>query len=725
MTLKSLYLTDILENLKRRAWIFWGSFLLFFCTYPGFLLLNLNRIKNSSYSEETVKWEQLRNVTQAMFEVNPVIVCLIILLGILFGIQGFSYLHDKKQVNFYHSQPVKRDRRFWLIESNGIGIFLFTYLVNLILGMIVATGYGCFETGLFVMAAKAFFLYFVIFLAICHISMLAVMLTGNTLVSLLMAGVLLFYELAFRGIWLLYQDTFLLTYRTTGRELLESITSPIMKVWGYFLYANSRFPWEQELFTYTGTVAAVAVQAVVFGGIAWLLYKKRPSEAYGKSISFIRMKEPLRVMLLLLSGLGGALLFYAVAGESIVFGILGAVFTVFLGHVVIQLIYEVDLRAVKKKGITVMLSLAATLIICTIFYWDPFGMDGRLPAMSTVDSVGINLPGVVTGQNQWVMEDGQEIWAEHYADNMMHLTQVEQVYEILQKAEEVKGFRKQKNENPQKTYTLIDVAFYKKNGKKVIRNLYFQEEEIGKVLSPIYLMEEYRAVTDQTAIEGFLEKYQIKGAEYFNGLNSFVLEKEKVKALYEAYRKDVEESHYEEIYYQIPVGKLSFKGIGLRNPDYTNSWEVLIFPGFERTIALLQKLSVSWRAEFDSEFVDEIEVLTISYTDYEVWGRTSYRDKDEFTKRVHYKNRDEIKQLLTNALPRDNVYWTQGSTPYNSGTDLEISVTRKQLEDEEYFGEYYQGDRSIITEIIYREDELPKTFEEDLEALSWGEEKTK
>ena len=121
---------------------------------------------------------------------------IIIGLAILIGTQGFVYLHNKRQVDFYHSQPVSRKRRFWVLWSNGIVIFLVTYLINMFLGMVVASAFGCMSGVILTGAMKGFFLYFLLFLGIYHISIIAVLLTGNTLVSLLAMAVLLGYELA-------------------------------------------------------------------------------------------------------------------------------------------------------------------------------------------------------------------------------------------------------------------------------------------------------------------------------------------------------------------------------------------------------------------------------------------------------------------------------------------------------------------------------------------------
>ena len=147
MTLKNSFLTDAFENMKRRNWVFWLSFLTFLCYFPGFLVLSLNNIR-SGYEKVTDPaglirmQERMDETVEAVFCLNGFTPVIIIGLAVLLGMQGFVYLHNKRQVDFYHSQPVSRKRRFAVLWINGIVIFAVTYLINMVLGMGVAAVYG-------------------------------------------------------------------------------------------------------------------------------------------------------------------------------------------------------------------------------------------------------------------------------------------------------------------------------------------------------------------------------------------------------------------------------------------------------------------------------------------------------------------------------------------------------------------------------------------------------
>ena len=726
MTLRSLFLTDAIENLKRRTWIFGGSFLIFFCCYPGFLLLNLNRIKNSGYSTMEDRIVYMQNSVEALFTENVIIACLVIALGIIFGIQGFSYLHDKRQVNFYHSQPVKRSRRFLVLWANGVFLFFLSYMINFILGIAAAAGYGCLQPEFIVSGIKGAALYFVLFLSIYHVSMTAVMLTGHTLVSILAVGVLLLYEMAVRGIIIWYKETFFLTNVMTGDEVLYSLTSPLASIVGYFKYGEKNYPWYEEIFSYPKILGHLLILTVSFGIIAYVLYQKRPMEGYGKNISFKIVKEPIRIALLIVVGVAGGLLFHEMAGNSIIFGILGVIFTLFLGHVIIQMIYEVDLRAVRKNLTSAAVALVCSIMVLFFFRYDPLGMDGKIPDKGKVAGVGIELPGVETRGNYWISESGEEFWGIEYSRNMMCLRELSPVYDALNQSIKPKKFRSimDENESREETYYTIAVTFYKKNGRKEEKRLYYKKEEIGQIFNEIYRMREYQNVVNQTTTENFLEKYKIKEAEYFNGLNTTALNNSAVKALYEAYQKDLSTAEYKEIFYQIPLGKLVFKGEGLQLKDYVNRWEVLIYPGYTNTIAVLKQQEAPWKADFSQDFLEMVDHIMVTETDYESWGYTAGKNREDYTRTVIYKDKEEIRNLLRDALPRENMYWSNGITPYNSGNnEIEIQVVRSlgEQESKEVFGNDYQGNGRSVTEITYENGEIPAVIKADLESTPYGE----
>jgi len=709
MTLKNSFLTDVMENLKRRNWVFWISFLTFFCYFPGYLILALSNLK-ASYGEIATAEALLRiqgrmnAVVKSNLQLNGVMPVIIIFLAILIGMQGFAYLHNKRQVDFYHSQPVSRKRRFLVLWLNGILTFVVTYLVNMVLGMVVAAIYGQLSTVVICGALEGALLYLVFFLGIYHIALIAVLLCGNALVSILAMGVLLGYEIGCRAMSTFLADQFFLTYGNNEVEkMFDTWLSPIVIIYKHYYAANEGSYYAQD-YTYMKAFTGLLVLAVIFGIISFVLYQKRASESHGNSISFDRIKEPVRFLVLLLIGSFGSYMIYIVTGESIPLTILGAVFFVGLGHAVIQLIYEVDFGAIRKKWITAVISLVSVILIFLSFKYDWTGYDYRIPKKSKVESVMVSLIADNFCDSVHVMPDGKEIHSYAYKKNNMKLTDLDTIYELLENRELIKQTEYQ--HVPATAQEYIEIIFRLKNGKTESRNIYVNYEENMGIIDKIYHMEEFQKVNNQVMEDNFVEDYKIVSAEYVNGIEKFEVPSHQVKALVAAYQKDVEQGKYAEVYYNMPIGKLEVKGIGLQDPEFRNRWDVLIYESYKNTIDILKQSGIEYEAVFDEDYINQITKIEIQYTEHEKLSE-GYTWQ-EANKTLIYTDKEMFDKLLENAVPADNRWWGKNR---NSSEDYYMYVFKPHLYDENYYEEIY-----------FQPGEIPQFLIEELEKIPFGEE---
>ena len=713
------FFTDVFENMKRRNWVFWLSFLTFLCCFPGFLVLGLNSIR-SSYEGVTDPvrlirmQERMSETVEALFLLNGIMPVIVIGLAILLGMQGFVYLHNKRQVDFYHSQPVSRARRFTVLWFNGIVIFIVTYLINMILGMAVATVFGSMNGVIFVGAIKAFFMYLLLFLGIYHIAIIAVLLTGNTLVSLLAMVVLLGYELAARAMTVFMASSFFITFGSGEEEkIFDTLLSPIVNIYKYIILGGREYNYWQyaeATYTYGNTALGLFVLAIIFGIVSFFLYQKRASESHGNSISFPKIKEFLRFILLLLIGSFGTYFIYYIAGESVALGIVGALFFVGLGHAVIQLIYEVDFRAIRKRWLTAAISLISVILVFLGFKYDWTGYDSRIPKQSQVESVYVSLIAEGFGNNNYVLMDGTEVY-HGYKARRMEIKDLDTIYKLLENREQIKVTTREFDG----TYETIEINFHLKNGKTDYRRLYFKYEENLGLLDKIYHMEEYQLANNQVMEEGFVENYRIISATYNNGLGRATTPIDvDMHALVEAYKKDVENGSYTEVYYNLPKAQISLLGIGIMNEEYRNEWNILIYDSYENTIALLEEAGIDVDNVFDEAYINRIQKIEVSFEDYERLEQSGPETVilwEDCHKTAIYTNPEMYKKILEKAVPRNNRWWSSHNRSIDSKYCIYI-YTPNPYDSSDYY----------MDEVYFQTGEMPQFIIDDIESIEFGEE---
>ena len=709
------FFTDVKENMKRRNWVFWISFLLFLCYFPGYLVLALNNLR-STYAGRDAEGilrmqERMTNVVESVFCLNGLMPVFIIGISVLIGMQGFVYLHNKRQVDFYHSQPVSRKRRFRVLWFNGIVIFAAAYLINMVLGMAVAAAFGCMSSAVIMGAIKAFLLYLLLFLGIYHISIIAVLLTGNTLVSLLAMIVLLGYELAIRALMVVMASSFFLTYGNGGEEeIFDTLASPIVTIYKYIILGGEYDYWQyaDKNYTYGNTSLVLVCMAIVFGGISYFLYKNRVSESHGNSISFPKIKEVVRFALLLAVGGFGTYFIYYVAGENVTIGIAGAVFFVALGHAVIQLIYEVDFRAIRRKWPTAIVSLAVVVLAFFGYRYDWTGYDRRVPKQSKVESVYLSLIAEGFGDNNYVMPDGTEIYRHSYEHGKMKITDLDTVYELLEQRENIH----RDTTDFYGTYNTIEFVFHLKNGKTEHRRIYFHYEENMDLLDKIYHMEEYQLANNQVMEDNFVENYRIISALYHDGLREKELTGIDLEALVEAYKKDVENASYAEVYYNIPLAKISLLGIGLQSDEYRNQWDILVYDSYKNTRALLEKAGITRGVIYDEAYFNTIKKIEVRFDDDTRLETGEALTWEECHKSAIYNTEEMYEKILKDAVPGTNRWWGSNSN-YNSNGYMVYVYTMNPYDENDYY----------CDEVYFKDGKIPQFLVDDLKKIPYGEER--
>jgi ABC-2 type transport system permease protein len=180
MILKSLFINLQKEDFKRKIWLIALLLLIFFLALPVVNALNLESIDN------LLTWEQINDrIIPMLGPENSGVAAFTIIAAILCGISSFYFVHSKKQIDFYHSTPVRRGTLFAVNYLDGFLIYFVTYSFNLLLSFVVIAVNGYMNSKIFLAAMTAVLINCIYYLMIYTIAIIAVMLTGNFIVSCL------------------------------------------------------------------------------------------------------------------------------------------------------------------------------------------------------------------------------------------------------------------------------------------------------------------------------------------------------------------------------------------------------------------------------------------------------------------------------------------------------------------------------------------------------------
>ena len=410
MTSGNLFSKLMREDCKRRTWAFALVFLAFFFILPIGLALAMEDAANTQYyvyngyrdfvqdpsmplavyQEKLLELKTKVVLSQAEFG-NGMVVFLMMAAAVVMGVSGFSYLHNRKKVDFYHSIPVRRELIYSARYMGGILIVGVSYLINLILMFGVALAYGVGTPVIAGAMAGGLALNMLFFLLMYAAVVIAMMMTGNMVVGILASGVFFFFLPA---VMLLLEGYCEIFFVTTARNAWTYDSSPFM--WGMkylspFSVYITALDWKlDEIIKHVPELicSGFGVLALFFLGMQ--LYRIRPSESAGKAMAFKRTIAPIRILLVLGCGLVGGLFFWAMQSR-LRWGLFGTVVFTILTHCIVEIIYHFDFKKLFGRKLQLVLCLGAGVLVFLSFRYDWYGYDSYLPAADEVVSASLEL----------------------------------------------------------------------------------------------------------------------------------------------------------------------------------------------------------------------------------------------------------------------------------------------------------------------------------------------
>ncbi len=677
MTSKISFLASITANAKRRIGLFIIMALYFIMAYPFSTAIVLSN-ESMAYTFRDLPYHLGITFGREVLGFGFGNCFMSGVLGIGAALQGFVYMYSKKKLDFYMSVPVKKEKHFWTIYANGLIAYLFFFGLNLALAFPVAKVCGATMTAYaFREAFWGFILNSAVYFASYNLGILAVMLTGNLVVAMAASAVFMLYDAVTIMIIIICNSTFFESYYyKTSDEIQRFSVTPVTR--GFQLLGSAI---EMNYLTGLRTLdvsalsqglACILAFGLVILGIAYYSYGKKPSEACGKCLAFPKMRGIIKVFLLIPASIGFGMICYSMSGSSKPFLAIGALVGLLIGHFVIEVIYEFDIRIFKNGWKSFGVAAVLVVGVLSVYLADLTGYDRFVPNPDDVDSY------VVMFQDEYRVfyettdsNPLQDTDSETYVFDHMALADANPICEIAKKRMGLKPFQ-----DPEEHKFRTAVVYYRmKNGEGIYRTFPIDIAEDAKEMDAIYALPTYKESLSLAYDQAVLDHLAKMDLTYSNGFGSAQLASDKKDAFINAYREDYMNMTFSQRAKTVMIGQTELKLISKSRYFVEN---LPIYDCFEKTKAFLKSEGL-----FREKFLYPNEVKKITITNYHYEMYDDQEEYNNFDVETTITDPSEISEVIEGLYPMDFSYDWNGAAnvdnnynvtvyPYGSSDDADM-----------------------------------------------------
>lgn len=609
------------ELARRRLW----PIALIFLGHLIFNVISTVTVLNERLEEATLNHlsasettRSLQNALRSFLgEGNPSWFLLALPLAAMLAIEGFSWLHNRRQVDFFESLPVPRGQRFFDICAGSILYYLISGIFTLEIGLLIANGFGALSRPALVEILQEAVKTFAFFLAVYALGVLSTMLTGNVIVSCLAFCVLLIFEMEFRALIQGYSSQYFATWSSRPSPALEkSLFSPIE----YYLD-----------YKVGEAVPRLLALAALFLLLSWICCRLRRNERAGSAVVFDPVKSVVRVAISLQTGLFTGLLVASIrSSRGLIISVIWMLLFIVITACIMQIIYEYDFRALFHRPLEIIAAMVLALAFFSFFAFDLAGYDRFVPDAGKVSDAALVC---INNPDDFITEEGSRISGEEFGEKYMHLGNVEDVIAIASYGQDFTLHKGPMNEetgndpaadefmsgeeHTWRSYEEFDclIVYHMKNGKTVSRKFRLPSTIDSAVMDKVIGTEQYREgsfnIYHDNMIRSMPERFIL---ECSNGKDSIgnTLTASQYEAFRRAYMADLADYSYTFARKNVPAARVRFYYSDYHDDDRHRDYEDLtfscpVYPTFKNTIRVLKDCDV-W-----SEPIDHTALLRGNY----------------------------------------------------------------------------------------------------------------
>lgn len=681
MISKSSFSSLTKEDMKAKLWLILMSIILMFLNFPIVMAVRVERaaefVKQGIYTHK----QAVDTLVYYVGGENKGTRILTVLLACVAAISQFGYLYQRNQVDFYHSLPIRRQKRFLVRFVNGMVLYTVPYLSFCLMGIAVVSAFGYGQMAI-VKAALLGFLVNVTGYFLCYAtSILAVCLTGNIFTGI--CGIITL--LGYGAVATLFINTMVVKYSQTymeeyGRvEELCYYISPVSAYWNLSGQVKESF---QLLLWFVGCLSA----AILLTLAALWVYLNRKSESAGTPIAFEKSKGVIKVFIMTLI-IGCGTLFFSNLGYNAerIWGVVGFLVTFVLAQIVLQIIFEMDVRAIKQGLRSAFVSAGIVIVVFIGFHFGGHYYDTYQIDWEQMEYAAVYFTNSFSGSYYSIETGSYESYEDCAFDNMK-----------IDDRELIKNFtidcienQKQKKDGEK---VLVSLKYTMENGRKIYKNYAIDYNVLEKYILQFWNKKEYRIGTNP--IFG-MDRDRVEQIKYYDEWLDYRpkyldMTREEIIELLESYEEEYLNATVEELNECAPV--MSFTLCAYE--EESGEWDVgivYVYPSFEKTIAVLENKGMK-KKEMENTDISEITVF---------WWNN---EKGKSTKEVEvtYTEPEKIQKVRECLAFEEYGYYTAFDCKDTWKSDYQITV---KVVDKN--GEISQQNAMFIKEV-------PEWLQEDL-----------
>lgn len=664
MTSKLSFCSLRRENLKSRLGIILVVGFIFFAYMIHFLI----SVQNISNQYDNAK--DIRKSITSISEPRMIVGVYAILAAVLLAVSSFRYLHSKKETDFYHSLPIRRRTYLYIIMTNDLLVIAFYILLLSVFQCVITAAVGYFSLSFGRNVVWSFICYISVFTATYVTMVFAMVLTGNTFVSLLSFAMLSSYmPVMLRNLYPCLASVF---YRTYCENLemggFLSYLSPLSLANKLFTdYNGWTFKAHSQVFT------VIWVWIIVMCMLDFILFERRPSEMAGKAMAFPKANAVIRILLVIPISIYAGIYLYSASFSSIKTWIAaGMVIGGFLAHGIIECIYRFDIRGLLSQKRQMVVSLAAAFLLVGIFWTDIFGYDIYLPESGETEAVLID---------ENYISDG--FWGKEREG-----VSGETKKAVLNTLQDVVNENDKNSEDCDRNgrgteYSFYTIRYRLKNGRDKRRVYVLDSKLEDRLMSEVFDTKEYREDTYPLYTADWSQVTNVELCHFMENMKLHMTKKQQAE-LFGIYLEEFSELDYEAAKTNIPFGYLlishdeSGESRGQNDfntvSHYSGMDSYYIYPSFKKTIGYLENL-------LDEKIPLSFEELSI--TNIEMWRYGKMGLQGEYS----VKDEETI-QLVKDKLFGSSVWESGRNIFYPLDTSVDIRITVESAEGIEYVNVY-------------------------------------